>query len=100
MRRLVARYKASGQSMAAFCKSTGTVGHILRYWVGRFALGSEGVCRSDFREIKVVSAPLPASATSTKSKGIMMKTPSGITLCFPADYSAAALADIISRLSC
>lgn len=33
MRLLVARYTESGQSMAAFCKSSGTVGHVLRYWV-------------------------------------------------------------------
>ena len=100
MRLLVARYTESGQSMAAFCKSSGTVGHVLRYWVRKYGGASAGVLRAGFREIKVVSPPVPAAAATATGNGIVLETPSGITLHFPADYSVEALAGIIRCLTC
>lgn len=103
MRKIVARFYETGQSVSDFCESSNINEGVLRYWQHKFKdtlsepTPAIGQPFSGFREISVVPPPPPSAVTSGS---IVLETPSGITLRFPLDYSSEALANLINGLSC
>jgi transposase-like protein len=62
-RALVERWRASGESIAAFCRQAGVRAQVLHYWLGRERRGAgRGVNSSDFF---VVTAPQRPPQTET-----------------------------------